>query len=236
MLLCLDLRCGNTVKEDVERAKLESAQSRQNSGSEIQFTRCKVLTTISQRCCQMSGATLEDSESIAKTQEIPALPPNVTIFSPSSAQHVQTLLASTLFTRLSLTAATTQAQLSKLSNDKRLDARICLLTRDDRNVLIFDADTESEDTQDKHHDHFREVCLALKDHDIGLNVASCIHDATTALKAGFQFDKLNDTSVLVIDLMATNGDGDSEDDSDSEGELQMMTVDGDVSTSDSRKQ
>lgn len=72
------------------------------------------------------------------------------------------------------------------------------------------------DLEDAHHEHFRAVCLALRDADIGLDVAKCVHDAESVLQAGYQLDAMKDGSVLVIDLM--HSDGDDEDDSEEEEE------------------
>ena len=158
--------------------------------------------------------------------ETPTLPPNVSIFSPVSARNAKILQNSLLFTRLALGAQTQPTQLANVSKDKRLDEAYALCHGNF--ILIFDSSVEGEDTQDKHHEHFRAVCLALKDNDVDLNVASCIFDATTALQAGFQFDELSDGAIMVIDLM----DGeDSGDDSDDEGQPQFFSVDEDVEPS-----
>ena len=154
---------------------------------------------------------------------IPALPTNVTIFSPSKPLSAKSLLNGHIFTRLSLSSNASPSPLSALEKDKRLAEDYSLLHGN--TVLVFDSEAEGKDLQDAHHDHFRAVCLALKDHDIALNVASCVHDATTALQAGFQFDEMKEGSILVIDLMNQDGD---EDDSDDDAEIQMMTVDEDV--------
>ena len=67
-----------------------------------------------------------------------------------------------------------------------------------------------------HHEHFRTICLALKELDIGLDVAGCINDAADSLAVGFQLDKVNDKAALVIDLV--------EQDEDSDGEEEMFVV------------
>ena len=78
-------------------------------------------------------------------------------------------------------------------------------------VLVFDGGAEGDELEDLHHEHFRAVCLALKDADIGLDVAKCVHDSNDVLQAGFQLDSLKNGSVLVIDLMhADDEDDDSE--------------------------
>ena len=89
----------------------------------------------------------------------------------------------------------------------------------DKVALIFDA-ADGPDTEDVHHEHFRLVCLALKDHDITLDVAGCIFDVKDVLQAGFQLDSINPTSVIVIDLMAGQDDDDSDDE---EGLEDMIT-------------
>lgn len=65
-----------------------------------------------------------------------------------------------------------------------------------------------------HHEHFRAVCLALKDADIGLDVAKCVHDARDVLQAGFQLDAIKNGSVLVIDLMHAEDEDDSDEQDD----------------------
>lgn len=68
-------------------------------------------------------------------------------------------------------------------------------------------------------DHFRAVCLALRDADIGLDVAKCVHDVDEVLQAGFQLDSLsNNSSVLMIDLMGTEEEDDDDDDDEEEDE------------------
>lgn len=89
-----------------------------------------------------------------------------------------------------------------------------------KGILIFDgADRgmEQEDMIDVHHEHFRQVCLALKDSDINLDFSACIFDADDVLKAGFQLDAMSQGAVLVIDLTdAGDEESDSEDDEDDE--------------------
>lgn len=86
-------------------------------------------------------------------------------------------------------------------------------------VLLFDSSEAGEEageeaTKDRHHEHVRSVCLALKDGDVSLSIAGCVFDAVDAVGAGFQFDRLSGGAVLVIDLM----DSDDDDDEDKDGE------------------
>lgn len=139
----------------------------------------------------------------------PTLPPNVTIFSPKSPQVAQTLLKARLFTRLSASASTSEEQLSKaLESHSGIDESFCLWHGSA--ILIFDGGKEGPELEDAHHEHFRAVCLALKDANIGLDVAKCVHDAEDVLQAGFQLDAMKDGSVLVIDLMHAEDDDDSD--------------------------
>ncbi|KAF2671880.1 hypothetical protein BT63DRAFT_411218 [Microthyrium microscopicum] len=132
----------------------------------------------------------------------PNLPSNVLLFTPTTQQTAHSLLNGSVFTRLAASGQTEPAQLAEAL--RSVDESFCLCHRNV--ILIFDSDAEGKDVQDAHHEHFRVVCLALKDKDINLNVAGCVHDASTALEAGFQLDELNSTSVLVIDLMAEDGE------------------------------
>lgn len=146
----------------------------------------------------------------------PTLPPNVIIFSPAKPATIKALLNASLFTRLSLSSSAQAAQLKAISDDKRLDETFCL--KHGSSILIFDSEADGKDLQDAHHEHFRAVCLLLKDHDIALNFASCVFDADTALKVGFQLDKLNEKAVLVIDLREAGGSEDDSEDDDDDGE------------------
>ncbi|EWY99872.1 hypothetical protein IWW34DRAFT_104480 [Fusarium oxysporum f. sp. albedinis] len=137
--------------------------------------------------------------------ETPALPPNVIIFTPKSPSSVNALLNARIFTRLVASSSCTPAKLAAVKKYPGVQEDFCLIHRNA--VLIFDGG----DDEDVHHEHFRVICLALKEHDIGLDVAGCIHDATDALAAGFQLDKLNDKAALVIDLVVEE---DSDEDSD----------------------
>ncbi|TDZ36840.1 hypothetical protein CTRI78_v011230 [Colletotrichum trifolii] len=141
--------------------------------------------------------------STSESQGAAALPPNVMIFTPKKAEFAQSLLGGTIFTRLTVTEQTEPAKLSAALKTGNISDDFCLTHRNV--VLIFDNDT------DTHHEHFRLVCLALKEADIGLSVAGCIFDTAEVLKAGFQLDTLSSGSVLVIDLMGGDDDDDSED-------------------------
>ncbi|KAL1593905.1 hypothetical protein SLS60_010638 [Paraconiothyrium brasiliense] len=143
----------------------------------------------------------------------PTLPPNVTIFTPRSLQAVQNLLQARLFTRLSASASTTPDQLLKaLKSYSRINETFYL--SHGNAILIFDGGKEGVELKDAHHDHFRAVCLALKDADISLDVAKCVHDAEDVLQTGFQIDAMSQGSVLVIDLM--HAEDEDDDDSDDE--------------------
>lgn len=142
----------------------------------------------------------------------PTLPPNVCIFSPTNASAVNALLGACIFTRLVASERTSPAQLAAaIKTYPGVEESFCL--SHGNVLLIFDGgegDKQGDELEDVHHEHFRVICLALKEHDIGLDVAGCIHDATDALGAGFQFDKLNDGAALVIDLVETEEDSDDD--------------------------
>lgn len=149
---------------------------------------------------------------------LPALPPNVLIFSPTSPDSAKALLNGRIFTKLATTASTTPEQLAaavdKIS-PKESRENFCLPFR--KGILIFDganSETEQEALTDAHHEHFRQVCLALKDSDINLDFSACIFDAGDVLKAGFQLDAMSQGAVLVIDLMDSGNDEDDSDDDD----------------------
>ncbi|KAF2445800.1 hypothetical protein P171DRAFT_431185 [Karstenula rhodostoma CBS 690.94] len=147
----------------------------------------------------------------------PTLPPNVTIFSPKNPAAAQNLLKASRFTRLSASASTTPEQLSKaLSSHNGINETF--YSSHGHAILIFDGGREGADLEDAHHEHFRAVCLALKDADIGLDVAKCVHDAESVLQAGYQLDAMKDGSVLVIDLMHAEDDDDDDDSEEEEDE------------------
>ncbi|OLN86300.1 hypothetical protein CCHL11_04165 [Colletotrichum chlorophyti] len=164
--------------------------------------------------------------SSAKEATAPTLPSNVTIFTPKNPSAANALLNGRIFTRLTVSAQTEPAHLSTaLKNAAHLgvDEPFCLSHRNV--ILIFDGG-DREDLEDAHHEHFRLVCLALKDADIGLDVAGCLFDATEVLKAGFQLDTLSSGSVLVIDLMGADDD-DDDDSEDDEAAAQALLMSGD---------
>ncbi|KAJ4303354.1 hypothetical protein N0V90_002247 [Kalmusia sp. IMI 367209] len=141
---------------------------------------------------------------------LPALPPNVTIFTPKPSSAAQALLNARLFTRLTASASTSPDQLSKaLRFHSNIDETFCLKHRN--SILIFNGGKESATREDAHHSHFR------ADADIGLDVAKCVHDAENVLEAGFQLEAMNEESVLVIDLMQAEDEDDSDEDEDDTG-------------------
>ena len=160
------------------------------------------------------------SKANANQSPLPALPHNVLIFSPSSPDAAKALLNGRIFTKLAATPRTTPEQLAAVVQKitpKESREKFCLPFR--KGILIFDGadpETKQEKLTDEHHEHFREVCLALKDADINLDFSACIFDADQILKAGFQLDAMSQGAVLVIDLM--DGGDDDDDDSDDEDE------------------
>ncbi|GAB7328324.1 hypothetical protein MBLNU13_g00319t1 [Cladosporium sp. NU13] len=160
------------------------------------------------------------SQANANQGALPALPHNVLIFSPSSPDAAKALLNGRIFTKLAATSRTTPEQLVAAVHKitpKESREKFCLPFR--KGILIFDGadlETEQEKLTDDHHEHFREVCLALKDADINLDFSACIFDADQILKAGFQLDAMSQGAVLVIDLM--EGGDDEVEDSDGEDE------------------
>lgn len=159
---------------------------------------------------------------------LPALPHNVLIFSPSNPDAAKALLNGRIFTKLAATNSTTPEQLvaaAQKITPKESREKFCLPFR--KGILIFDGadpETEQEKVTDDHHEHFREVCLALKDADINLDFSACIFDADQILKAGFQLDAMSQGAVLVIDLMDGGDDEDDEDDSDEDDEDDQVTA------------
>ncbi|WQF85206.1 hypothetical protein CDEST_10220 [Colletotrichum destructivum] len=158
----------------------------------------------------------------------PTLPPNVKIFSPAQPSTATALLNGRIFTRLT---ANTQTEPSKLAAALRDAARpevndtFCFSHRNV--VLIFDGEKDGADVTDAHHEHFRLVCLALKDADISLDVAGCIFDTSDVLQAGFQLDTLSSGSVLVIDLMDEDDDDDDSDEEGDEAAAEKLLMSGD---------
>ncbi|KAF2117035.1 hypothetical protein BDV96DRAFT_571448 [Lophiotrema nucula] len=163
-------------------------------------------------------STYDPSSPSTTSNGAPALPPNVSIFSPAKPINAKALLNGHVFTRLTVSTSTSPAQLASALNSAALEA-FCFWHRNV--ILIFDGDDQDEgkDIQDAHHEHFRTVCLALKEKEISVSVSGCIYDAKDALGAGFQLDELSSGSVLVIDLMdGQDDDDDSEDDDDDDDE------------------
>ncbi|EEY20409.1 predicted protein [Verticillium alfalfae VaMs.102] len=163
----------------------------------------------------------------------PQLPPNVTIFSPESPSAADALLRGRIFTRLTTTAATTPAQLAAVLRRIQTPpgtAGGSFCHAYNGGMLLFDGgdaapqeeedddDDEGEDEEllDAHHEHFRAVCLALKDEDVDLDVSGCVFDAKSVLQAGFQLDALSPGAVLVIDLVDNDDDDDDAEDDDDE--------------------
>lgn len=158
---------------------------------------------------------------------LPALPPNVLIFSPTSPEAATGLLNGRIFTKLATSVRTTPEELlaavEKIAPKESRES-FCLPFR--KGILIFDgADPETEQDQltDRHHEHFRQVCLALKDADINLDFSACIFDAADVLNAGFQLDAMSQGAVLVIDLMDSGNDNDDDDSDDDEDEDDEVT-------------
>jgi hypothetical protein len=156
---------------------------------------------------------------------LPTLPPNVVIFSPTTLKASKALLKGKIFTKLATTTRTTPSQiasaLSKITpTPSESTENFCLAFR--KGILIFDGDNEieqsAEELTDAHHEHFRQVCLALKDADINLDFSACIFDVEDVLKAGFQLDEMSRGAVLVIDLMDRGDEDDSDDDDDDDSD------------------
>ena len=116
------------------------------------------------------------------TEREVSLPPNVSIYAgPSSAE----LLHASIFTRLVTTVQDWAQLAAALGSDC---ATFCHQYQNI--VLVFDKNL------DTHHEHFRQVCLRLKDNgDLGLDYGRCIFDADSSLQAGFQMDKLQGGAV-----------------------------------------
>ncbi|EFQ30448.1 uncharacterized protein GLRG_05592 [Colletotrichum graminicola M1.001] len=164
--------------------------------------------------------------SAAKGSSVPVLPPNVTIFSPAKPSTAEALLNGRIFTRLTANAQAEPLKLVAALKDASrhaVDDTFCF--SHGNVVLIFDAERDGVDVTDAHHEHFRQVCLALKDADISLDVAGCVFDSPSALQAGFQLDTLSSGSILVIDLMG--GDDQDSDDDDDEAAAEKLLMSGD---------
>jgi len=175
---------------------------------------------------KMSSAKATDMNSLSNG-DLPVLPSNVFIFSQATSNAAKALLNGRIFTRLTVVADTEPSQLVEALRSKQqpeVDETFCLFHHNI--ILIFDS--EGQDLEDAHHEHFRTVCLALKEKNINLDVAGCVFDAPTALQAGFQLEEMSSGSVLVIDIMSgDNGSDDDDQDSDGVG-VQRFLVNEDV--------
>ncbi|POS71466.1 hypothetical protein DHEL01_v210142 [Diaporthe helianthi] len=149
----------------------------------------------------------------------PALPPNVSIFSPKDPSASTAVLNSHIFSRLTTSSQTEPSQLAAaLAASPRVSETFCL--SHGPAVLVFDAEKPGVDLKDSHHEHVRAVCLALKDADISLSISGCVFDTAEVVKAGFQLDGLSRGAVMVVDLMHEDEDeDDSGDDEDAEAIL-----------------
>lgn len=128
------------------------------------------------------------------------LPGNVSIYDGSNSKG---LLAAKVFTRLVTTASTEDQLADALSSGDDFDS---FCHQHDRSILIFD------DELDAHHEHFRQVCLRLKDNgDIGVEYAACVFDAAEALGAGFQMDELESGAVSKLEEFLCPRDDGSDD-------------------------
>lgn len=155
-------------------------------------------------------ASVNDNPQQDSQPKRPKLPPNVSIFSPRNKAVSKALLEGQIFSRLTVSSQTDPSKLTEALNAiLAVNHPYCLIH--DKAILVFDAEEEGlDDVQDAHHEHVRAVCLALKDGDIGLDIAGCVFDAAGSIQAGFQFDQLSDGAVMVVDIM-DGGDEDSED-------------------------
>jgi hypothetical protein len=136
---------------------------------------------------QPDGASASKPHEAQSKDEPVTLPPNVSIYTgPSIAQ----LLQAKLFTRIE----TPVAQQAKLAT--ALGSSCAAFSFQHQNVVII-----FDDEQDTHHEHFREVCLRLKDHDLGVEFGRCVFDAESALQAGIQLEVLNSNAVCMSHLM-----------------------------------
>ncbi|KAJ4385824.1 hypothetical protein N0V93_010255 [Gnomoniopsis smithogilvyi] len=144
--------------------------------------------------------------------ERPSLPPNVSIFSPKDKSVSKALLEGQVFSRLTVSSRTESSRLTEAMRSSPIVKQSYFLIHN-KVVLVFDAERQGvDDVKDAHHEHVRAVCLALKDADVGLDIAGCVFDSAQALQAGFQFDRLSDGAVMVVDIMS--GDDDDTDDED----------------------
>ncbi|KXJ87461.1 hypothetical protein Micbo1qcDRAFT_236359 [Microdochium bolleyi] len=188
----------------------------------------------------MSQSSQPRAES-ASASTAPTLPPNISIYTGAAKPQ---LLSATLFTRL----ATTALEPSKLSaalregGDSNGSGAVGSYCHQHHTaVLIFDgaasstagekdsSQEEEEAAQDRHHEHFRDICLRLKDADIGVQYGRCVFDAGSAIAAGFQLDQLKSGDIMVVDLQQIEDDeDDSGDDKDKKGASDDEDDDSDI--------
>ncbi|KKY37589.1 hypothetical protein UCDDA912_g02479 [Diaporthe ampelina] len=169
--------------------------------------------------------TVSQSGKEANTQAAsskPALPPNVSIFSPSDPSASKAVLNGHIFSRLTTSSQTDPSQLAAaLKASSGVSEAFCL--SHGGAVLVFDAEQPGADLKDTHHDHVRAVCLALRDADVSLSISGCVFDAVEVVKAGFQLDGLSRGAVMVVDLMHEDDDGsDSDSGGDEDAEAILM--------------
>jgi hypothetical protein len=122
------------------------------------------------------------------------LPPNVSIY---SSAHAQSFLNAKLFTRLSTTVKDPASLASALGGDCK---SFCVQHKE--SLIIFNASD-----LDAHHEHFRAVCLKLKEADLGVDYGGCVFDAGSILAAGFQVDTLSDGAVSKFYLLGVVAGG-----------------------------
>jgi hypothetical protein len=164
----------------------------------------------------------------------PTLPQNVFIFSPAAPVAAKALLNGCMFTRLTIGRQTKPAQLlDALRNKQQLEVDETFCLCHGNVILIFDSDMEGKDLQDIHHEHFRTVCLVLKDEDITLDVAGCVFDTPTAVQAGFQLEELSSGSVMVVDIMSGDDSSDDDDEDSDDAGVQLFPTIGDIESTKS---
>lgn len=183
-------------------------------------------------------ATADDS------QQLPQLPPNVSIFAPPNQTTTEALFSQVgtdkqqqeleqqrrrIFTRLTLSDSSIPSTHISETLQQRPDLQDQTFWLVHQHVvLVFDAagagagDDTEETVKDRHHEHVRSICLALKELDWGLSISGCVFDAAEAVGAGFQFDGLSGGAVLVVDLMDGGEDEDMESDSDEDEDFDSL--------------
>lgn len=157
---------------------------------------------------------------------VTALPPNVSIFSPSEPTGARNLLSGRVFTRLTVSSGVEHGTERLASALKVADAKGAFSFAHGRAALVFDGGEgeEEEAVMDEHHEHVRVVCLALRDADLGLDIAGCVFDAREVVRSGFQVEGLSGGAVMVVDIMGGE-DGDDEEegeDDDEDGDLEDL--------------